>query len=188
YPYFDKANCDVSRVCFESYDPDIYFNPDASVYSPKLVDKGFSVHEKVIHTPLTDEDKIISRIMDWDWKYSFSDGERNNFAFALSRSFCEYGVSEQGSKNFLINHFSEHDFTEREISNTVRSAYRKTTFGIKNFVDYDKEKSFKEDIKHKPKKIVLEKYDISEDDYKKEKKDVTFDEFWYFEENNKGEV
>jgi hypothetical protein len=29
--YFDKLNCNVSRVCFESYDPNIYINPDAEV-------------------------------------------------------------------------------------------------------------------------------------------------------------
>src|SRR5699024_1576967 len=46
YSYFDKSNCDVSRVCFEAYDPDMYHNQDAIVIEPKLVDNGFSVSEK----------------------------------------------------------------------------------------------------------------------------------------------
>src|SRR5699024_9970045 len=116
--------------------PDLYYNPDAEIFNPKLEDKGFNVAEKVIHTPLTDEDQIISRIMNWDWKYDFVDGERNNFAYALSRSFCEYGVSQPGAENFIINHFSEDDFKETEIKNTVKSAYRSSQFGINKFVDY----------------------------------------------------
>ena len=186
YNYFDKANCDVSRVCFESYDPYLYYNPDAEVFEPKLVDKGFSVSEKVVHTPLTDEDRIISRIMDWDWKYDFVEGERNNFAYVLSRSFCEYGVSEQSAKSFVVNHYSDKDFGEREIENTVKSAYRSTAFGVKKFIDYDKKKEFEKDIKHKPKKEVLEKYNINEDDYERQKKDITVDEFWYLELDKNG--
>ena len=186
YSYFDKANCDVSRVCFESYDPDLYYNPDAVVFEPKLVDKGFSVSEKVIHTPLTDEDKIISRIMDWDWKYDFVEGERNNFTYVLSRTLCEYGVSEQSAKSFIINHYSDKDFGEREIDNTVKSAYRSTSFGVKKFIDYEKKKIFEKDIKHKTKKEVLEKYNINEDDYERQKKDITVDEFWYLELDKNG--
>jgi hypothetical protein len=25
---------DISRICFESYDPDIYFNPESRVFTP----------------------------------------------------------------------------------------------------------------------------------------------------------
>lgn len=188
YDYFDKSNCDVSRVCFESYDPDLYYNPKAEIFNPKIEDKGFNVSEKVVYTPLTDEDKIISRIMDWDWKYNFVEGERNAFTYALSRAFCEYGVTQHSAENFIINHFSEKDFKEREIKNTVSSAYKSSQFGIYKFVDYDKEKQFQEDLKHKNKTEVKEKYNINDDEYQKIKEDVTVDEFWAIEINKNGET
>ena len=31
--YFDPSSCNVSRVCFESYDPTIYINPDAEIFT-----------------------------------------------------------------------------------------------------------------------------------------------------------
>src|SRR5690606_11515056 len=40
FEYFDQSNCDVSRVCFESYDPDCFVNLEAETYSPNLIDDG----------------------------------------------------------------------------------------------------------------------------------------------------
>ena len=186
YDYFDKSNCDVSRVCFESYDPDIYFNPDAKTYSPKLSDKGFSVSEKVVYTPITDEEKIIEKIMSWDWKYSFQKGQRNNYAYVLSRAFSEYGVYQDTAISFISNHFSESDFTESEIRNTVRSAYKDSAFNIKKFVDPEKKLQFHYDLKHKSKKEVQEKYDLDDNQYFEQKKEATIEDFWYVEINSKG--
>ena len=31
--YFDRKNQDISRVCFESYDPNAYINLDAEVFN-----------------------------------------------------------------------------------------------------------------------------------------------------------
>lgn len=187
YGYFDKSNKDVCRVCFESYDADIYYNPAAVVYSPKLEDKGFSVHEKVVLTPVTDEDKIISKIMEWNWKYEFKEGERHNFTYVLSKAFCEYGVSQIGAENFIINHYAEDDFNENEIKTTVRSAYKSVQFGIKKFVDFDKKKKFDNDVKFKPKEEVKKNYNLTEDEYREYKKDITVDEFWIIDVNSKGE-
>ena len=52
YTYFDKSNSDVSRVCFESYDPNLYYNSNAEVYSPTLDEKGFYVHQQVRYTQI----------------------------------------------------------------------------------------------------------------------------------------
>ena len=186
YEYFDKSNSDVSRVCFESYDPDIYYNPNAKTYEPELIDKGFSVSEKIVHTPITDEEKIIEKIMSWDWKYDFQKGERNSFTYVLSRTFSEYGVSMDGAIQFITNHFAEPGFTEHEIRNTVRSGYKSSAFGIKKFIDKEKKIQFHEDLKYKTKKEVQEKYDLTDDEYFEQKKEATIEDFWYVEVNSKG--
>ena len=41
YDYFDISNCNVDRVCFESFDPNIYINYEAETYSPILIDSGY---------------------------------------------------------------------------------------------------------------------------------------------------
>lgn len=186
YPYFDNRTFDVSRVCFESYDPDLYYNPKAITYSPKLIDKGYKVSERVVYTPIADEDKIISKIMQWNWSLDFQKGQRNNFAFVLAMKFCEYGINEQTAANYISEHYSNTDFTEREIKTTVKSAYKKATFGVYSFVDYEAEKQFKHDIKHKKKDEVIAKYNISEEDYNKEKEDVSIDEFWVIDVDKNG--
>lgn len=185
YDYFDKSNCDVSRVCFESYDPDIYYDPKAVVYSPEIVDKGEDITKSIVYTPITDEHSIISKIMDWNWKYEMVDGQRNNFSFALARSFCEYGVSKQVSIDFIVNHFSEKGFSESEIKSTVNSAYRNSQFGIKQFKDYEKERVFNTDFNSISKNEFIEKYKINDDEYKKIASES--DKFWYFETTQKGE-
>lgn len=40
YKYFDLSTSDISRVCFSSYDPDIYINYDAKIYTPLIIDEG----------------------------------------------------------------------------------------------------------------------------------------------------
>jgi len=67
FDYFDIANSNVDRVCFESYDPNIYVNYDAEMFDAKLVDEGFTISERVPLVPITDEDKIIDRIMKFNW-------------------------------------------------------------------------------------------------------------------------
>src|SRR5690606_22344903 len=71
YPNFDRTNCNFSRVCFESWDPNIYVNYKAKLYSPELVDEGYKYIEKAPVIPLSNEDKIVDMIMKWNWKTDF---------------------------------------------------------------------------------------------------------------------
>ena len=41
YEFFDESNSNISRVCYESYDPDIYYNPDAVIFTDIAPDSGF---------------------------------------------------------------------------------------------------------------------------------------------------
>ena len=63
---FDAGCSNIDRVCYESYDPQPYFNLDATIYNPRLVDEGYRVSEKAPLIPITDEYKIIEKIMAFD--------------------------------------------------------------------------------------------------------------------------
>jgi hypothetical protein len=52
YDYFDIVNSNVDRVCFESYDPNIFVNLEADLFNPILKDEGFQVSERVPVLPI----------------------------------------------------------------------------------------------------------------------------------------
>lgn len=185
--YWDSVNCDIARVCFESYDPDAYVNEKAKVFEAELIDEGYKVSEYVTYTPLLDEEKIIDRIMLWDWKKDFIEGERNNFIFDIAGAFCEFGVSESTAIGYIMNNIVDGDFPEGEATKTIKNVYRKRNFGSKFFEDYDKRKRLHSDIKTKDKQDVLDKYGLNKDQYDEIKEKVEDEVFWYFEVNNKGE-
>ena len=60
--YFDRKNQDISRVCFESYDPDIFYNEFCQVFEGMSEDKGFDYVERPPVCILQDESKKIELI------------------------------------------------------------------------------------------------------------------------------
>ena len=97
--YFDTSSCNVSRVCFESYDPTAYINLDAEVFSLIEEEKGHSSFDRVPVLPMTNESNIIENIM----KFNHGDisNGRNNWVFKVASCFCEYGISENTAKLYL---------------------------------------------------------------------------------------
>lgn len=184
YDYFDKSNCNVDRVCFESYDPDIYINYDAETYEPTLIDEGFDVKDKVPLIPINDESVIIDKIMKFNWSKDFIEGERNSFIFDLAGAFCEYGVSQNTTEAYILNNVIIGDFSETEAKNTIKSAYKKRSFGSKYFENYQQIDRIKTDLK-KGKKEVIEKYGIEEDVYNEIKEVSEAEDFWFINDKNK---
>lgn len=182
--YFDNANSNVDRVCYESYDPNIYVNMDAEVFDAELIDEGFKVSEKVPLLPINDESSIIDRIMKFNWKRGFNDGERNAYIFDLAGAFCEYGISEYTAEGYILNNVVIGDFPESEAITAIRSAYRKRTANSKFFEDYTKLERIKSDLKM-GKKAVVDKYSISEGTYDEIKEESDHSVFWSIDEKGK---
>ncbi len=185
--YFDKSGSDVSRVCFETYDPNCYINYNAETYNPELKDEGYSVTEKPPLLPVNDESKIIDLIMNFKWSKDFVEGERNNFVFDLAGMFCEYGVSQHTTVAYISNNVAIGDFSQREVETTIKSAYKIRSFNIKYFEDYDTQKAIKSDM-GKGKQAVLDKYKIDEEVYEEIKEEVEHDIFWTLKENKQGDT
>jgi len=185
FDYWDKANSNVDRVCFESYDADIYVNYDAEIYNPSIKDKGHSVSDRTPLVPITDEDKIIEKIMQWNWNKDFVEGERNAFIFDLAGAFCEYGISQMTAENYILNNVIIGDFTEREAKTTIKSAYKKRIFDCKFFEDYTKIDKIKTELK-KGKVEVIKKYGISEDTFNEIKEANEHEDFWFYTEDKNG--
>lgn len=187
YPYFDKSNSNIDRVCFESYDPNIYFNPDAVIYNPEIKEDGFDIKDRVPIIPIDDEDKIINFIMAWDWTKDFREGERNNFIFDIAGAFCEFGINESKAEAYILSNVISGDFPHSEAKNTIKSVYKKRQFGVKYFEDFEKIEAIKCDLKNGKDKVI-QKHKISEETFNEIKEVSEHEDFWFLNDKNKIQI
>ena len=140
-PYFDKTSKNLSRVCYESYDPLIYINKTSSVWD-KIEEEEFNEINKKVDLPtipITDENKIVDILTKW-WtkKYPMIEGQRNQNVFILASAFNDFGVN-QTLAEFVLNNYATKTFKQIEIKRTIQSAYaQKQNFGTKYYEDEDK--------------------------------------------------
>jgi hypothetical protein len=130
--YFDVANSNVSRVCFESYDPDAYLNEFCDVFQGITEDKGYHKAEKIAVLPIANEDRIIELVMKFN--HGVFEQGRNNWTFKVACCMAEYGVDQYAAKNYLLQ-YAQEDFTATEINYTVINAYKSSNFNTKYFED-----------------------------------------------------
>ena len=140
-PYFDITCKNVSRVCYESYDPLIYINEQSSIFN-QIVEQEYQevVKHKDIQTiPITDENKIVDILMKWwERKYGLNSGERNNNVYILASAFNDFGVNKTLAE-YVMNNFISKDFPQSEIKRTIHSAYKQVqNFGTKYYEDEEK--------------------------------------------------
>ena len=135
--YFDTSSQNVSRVCFESYDPDAYLNEFCDEFTTIDEERGHVFLERPPVCRLVDESKIIERIMKFDFGGEFNSGNRNNYIFKLSACLCEYGITRDVAE-YHLEQFVSTDFTKAELANTIKSAYRTADFKTKYFEDNEK--------------------------------------------------
>ena len=108
----DKSVKDVTRLCFVSYDSDLYLNEDAEVFNTQSYPNNETKSQKDI---------------DWIWNNTsinndFVIGNRNNFVFSYACNANRYGYDI----NQVLSHaysYSDSTFDKEEIDRTVKSAY-----------------------------------------------------------------
>ena len=139
--YFDKTSKNISRVCYESYDPLIYVNDNSSLWDVIEEPEYTEVNRTrdVATIPITDENKIVEILVKW-WqkKYPMMEGQRNQNAYILAMAFNDFGINKSLA-SYVINQFADDEFTLREIALTIDSAYKHTAnFGTKYYEDEDR--------------------------------------------------
>lgn len=188
--YFDKSTKDVSRVCYESYDKNIFINKESDIYTDKVEHEHYSYIDRPPVIKLDNENEIINRLYKWFNKsYSMSEGNRNNNLFILASAFSDYGVSELETTRFCLQ-FEASDFKRTEIERTIRSAYSKgaANFGMKYFEDKEALNNIRKEIKiGATAKDIKSKYPSIDDKSLVEiTKETTANDFWSF--GKKGNV
>jgi len=130
FPEIDKSGINVSRVCYESFDPDIYVNQDAEIFTKaKKIEKI-----KVSETENLDDSENFRRILKWltNKNDAFVTGERNTYIFKLASACCRFGIGEDSALSLISTEYTvSNDFTMSEMRSAVKSGYRanKNNFG-----------------------------------------------------------
>jgi len=154
--YFDKTSKNISRVCYESYDPLIYINETSSIWD-KIEEQEYTEVIKQVDLPtlpVTDENKIIDILVKWwEKKYPMNEGERNHNTYVLASAFNDFGIN-QTLAEFVLTNYQSRNFTTSEIKRTITSAYaNKQNFATKYYEDEERVNL----IKHKLKRGVSKK-------------------------------
>lgn len=130
FPEIDRSGINVSRVCYESFDPDIYINENAEVFA-----KAKKVEKIVVsETENLDDSENFRRILKWltNKNDAFVTGERNTYIFKLASACCRFGIGEESALGLISTEYTvSNDFTMSEMKSAVKSGYRanKNNFG-----------------------------------------------------------
>ncbi len=135
FPDCDGSGKNVSRVCYESYDPEIYINRNAKVYT-KIYKETYTT--KAVYTDKTVSlDDTFKNLIKWltNKNNVFASGNRNNYIFTLASACCRYGIHEADAVNLIGNEYLTGDttFTRSEAERTIKSAYKSNAFGTCSF-------------------------------------------------------
>lgn len=165
--YFDTTSKNISRVCYESSDRDIYINMDSKPWI-KMADVEYLPMDRDTYDPtiaISNENKIVEILMKW-WKnkYGLVQGERNHNIFILAAAFNEYGITKSLAE-YIIGSMKSKDFPMSEIQATITSAYRNTSaHNTKYFEDTDTASRIRNSInKGELKSNIIKAYSDVED-------------------------
>ncbi|MGV4413183.1 VapE domain-containing protein [Chryseobacterium sp. T1] len=126
----DKSGKDITRLCFVSFDSDLYLNENSTI---------FSTNEKS-HQPSTDTHQQntknqTQKTINYDVIYEhcvrftekkeqFVEGNRNNFIYQLANNLNRKGIPETMALGYIL---ADYNYDQKEILDTVKSAYNNTS-------------------------------------------------------------
>lgn len=128
----DKSGKDITRLCFFSFDEDLYFNEASKVFQVKETTVkslpfpsagNFKKNKK--RTPFTSnpsKTEVLQKCLDFTkQKMVYMNGNRNNFVYLFASNCNREGIADQEVLNFCL---SEFDLEEKEIRKTIQSVFR----------------------------------------------------------------
>ena len=120
---FDTSTCDVSRLCFYSYDDQIFYNKEAKVLNFEEINNVNTVVENADILALEMQEMIEFT----EKRQKYKVGNRNNFIKLFSLNCSNHGIEESNTLEFCLSRFVEEDFDEYEITLTIKNSYEKNS-------------------------------------------------------------
>ena len=139
----DKSGKDLTRLCFYSWDENLYHNPEAATFvTGNAVEENQTVIPSEVEgtqsKPILDYDAIYNHCVNFtEKKVQYVNGSRNVFVHQLACNLNRKGVSLQQALGYIMTDFG---YDEKEVTQAVNSAFGNIhEFGTS-------------ETKHKPKK------------------------------------
>ena len=189
--YFDTSCKNISRACYESYDPKIFVNLESKLWTEKTEEQGYQFTDREPQIVLKETNEIIERLLKW-WNRDFGlvKGARNNNLFILASSFNEYGVDQYVAESTILSQIVGGSMPEKEVENVIKSAYKsRHQFGTKYFEDRKTYRQIETQVKRgvpieKIQDAIPQADAQTIDAIKKSSKDIIF---WFMVETRQGE-
>ncbi len=194
--HFDKSCKNISRVCYESYDPSIYINEFSETWTKTADDEHEHINkiDRLDLIFISDKYEIVRRLKIW-WhnKFGMVEGTKNNNLFILASALNEFGVDKSTAEYVLLEY--DEGGKRDEILAILRSAYKNTAiFSTKAFEDTATTDKIRKSVKSgvAKKDLVKQLVDRDVDEEEAEKivetisNDASIKEFWTI--NEKGRV
>ena len=133
FPEIDNSGINESRVCYESYDPEIYIAEKPSVFRKINAIEQQTTYERSNYA------ESFQKLLKWQINKgnAFATGERNIFLFKLAGACCRFGIGESDTISLCAFEFQigGDSFPFSELERVVKSAYRqnKSKYGTAQF-------------------------------------------------------
>lgn len=130
---FDPKCKDITRLCFYSHDPNLFYNPKSLVFEntsdfqsgqlPLSLDTENNSSIDGNETEMEDLYKVLFEecIRFTEQKENYYNGNRNNFIYLLASNCNRRGIPESIAFSFIS---AEYDLSHKEILESVKSAYK----------------------------------------------------------------
>jgi len=124
----DRSGKDISRLCFLSYDPECYYNPDSEIYPSVINTIGYGFVDDEYN--LTE---IMAKTIAFTEKHQkYFQGNRNNFVHQFACNANRNGIDIEDTIIYTCNTF---DLSNNEITNVIKSAYKNNTNEFATFAN-----------------------------------------------------
>jgi hypothetical protein len=122
----DKSGKDLTRLCFCSWDENLYLNENAKTFETEnSVEEVQTVIPSAVEgtqsKPLLDYDAIYTHCVNFtEKKVQYVNGSRNVFVHQLACNLNRKGISLQQAMGYIMSDFG---YDEKEVTQAVHSAY-----------------------------------------------------------------
>jgi hypothetical protein len=158
----DKSGKDVTRLCFYSWDENLYLNENASVFVasiPVEMPIENACHPELVEgSQTTESSEVVYNhcIKFTEKKVQYANGSRNVFVHQLACNLNRKGVSLHEALGYILTDFG---YDEKEVTQAVNSAYG-------NLHEFAKNETI-----HKPKKPTTDNRQPTTSDYDEDDED-----------------
>ena len=142
-PAYDHFQ-DVARICFMSYDPEAYYNPEAEVFEELIEAPKPQVIE--VHQVVSDYDQVYTNLKTWlttKRGEHYTDGNKHKFLVQLASACNRFGIPEHETLAKLKYDFlgsasavdeADYDRIVRKVYTLYRSQHATSFFDSKQVI------------------------------------------------------